>query len=385
MKLLNEKDLIAAVWGGTVLGGGGGADPETGYLLGKAALDQGQVFLADVEDLDPKDMIVTAGLVGSPKAGGKGPGLDRYIDSFMLFEKNAGIVIKGVNSNECGGTATANGWLQSAYLGVPLVDAPCNGRAHPTALMGALGLHKDASYMSKQSAVGPKSRLYIESTLHNASSAVRTLSATEGLVTVARNPVSADYLKRTGACGAITMCIDLGEAMADHIQCQLGLDPLKPQHVGNINRKGSYSSPGYFAANAAATFLSGLLLIAGVVDEVEISTRGGFDIGRVSISPSDQKHEQHEMARLTFMNEYLSCDVGGHTLFSFPDLITVFDVRTGWPVSSATIIEGMEVIVIGTSMENLILGEGMYDKDLYKPLEEATGKVFKPPMEEEIN
>ena len=51
------------------------------------------------------------------------------------------------------------------------------------------------------------------------------LSGTEGLVAVARNPVSAEYLKHSGAPGAISMCIDLGMAMADAIHHRLGFDP----------------------------------------------------------------------------------------------------------------------------------------------------------------
>ncbi len=35
---------------------------------------------------------------------------------------------------------------------------------------------------------------------------------------------------------------------------------------------------------------------------------------------------------------------------------------------------------MGTSMDNLILGAGMYDKELYLPLEEAVGRVFEPPV-----
>ncbi len=380
MKRLSEKDLVAAVWGGAVLGGGGGADPRVGYVLGKAALDQGPVFLASIDDLDPEDTVVTAGLVGSPKAGGRGPGLDSYVKAFSFLEEVTGTTARAVNSNECGGVATVNGWLQSVKLGVPVVDAPCNGRAHPTAMMGAIGLHKNDSYISKQAAVGNKTRLYVEGMLGEASAMVRAMSEKEGLVAVARNPVAACYLKDNGACGAVSMCIGLGMAMADHIQCQLGFDPLRAECVGEVGKHDSTDRlSAYFAANAAATFLDGLLLTVGIVGQVDIETRGGFDIGEASIFSIDSEEGQHELVRLTLMNEYLSCDVGGHTLFSFPDLITVIDVGTAWPVSSADLREGMEVIVIGTSMDNLILGEGMYDTSLYKPLEEATGRVFSPP------
>ncbi|MGI6163470.1 MAG: DUF917 family protein [Bacillota bacterium] len=381
MKQVDERELLAALWGGAVLGGGGGASPKAGYILGKVALDRGPVYLASPDELDPEGIVVTAGLVGSPKAGGMGPDPDAYIDAFSFLEDVTGTKISAVNSNECGGLATVNGWLQAAGLGVPVVDAPCNGRAHPTALMGAIGLHKDVSYISRQAAVGKKSRLYVEGPMDYASAMVRALSAKEGLVAVARNPVTVSYLSENGAYGAITMCIELGTAMAKHIEHELGFDPLRAEFVGGVrNGEVSEHSVGYFAANAASAFLNGLILSVGVVGSVEIGIKGGFDVGEVQVISTDSDNAQKELARLTFMNEYLTCDVSGHTLFSFPDLISVFDAKTGWPVASADIREGMEILVVGTSMDNLILGAGMYDKELYLPLEEAVGRVFEPPV-----
>ncbi len=52
----------------------------------------------------------------------------------------------------------------------------------------------------------------------------------------------------------------------------------------------------------------------GVVGSVEIGIKGGFDVGEVRIIPPDSDNAQKELARLTFMNEYLTCDVSGHTL-----------------------------------------------------------------------
>jgi len=380
MRQITEKDLIAAIWGGAVLGGGGGADPKAGYELGKAALEEGQVLLASVDELDPQDTVVTASLVGSPKAGGMGPELSHYVEAFRLLEKVADIKAKAINTNECGGLATVNGWYQASRLGVPVVDAPCNGRAHPTGVMGSIGLHRDKSYVSRQAAVGRNARIYAEGDLEEASRMVRALSQSEGLVAVARNPVTAGYLKHNGAPGAISMCIDLGLAMADAIQRRLGFDPLVAECVGDVSKFDTEERlAGYCAANAAATFLKGVLLSFGTVGHVDIQVKGGFDIGEVSILSTNSQQAGQEVVRLTFMNEYLTCDVGTHTVFSFPDLISVVDVHTAWPVASANIREGMEVMVIGTSYENLILGQGMYDSELYKPLEEAIGRRFEAP------
>lgn len=400
MRKICEREMLAALWGGAVLGGGGGGDPKAGYRLGKAALERGDVLLASVDELDPEGVVVTAGLVGSPKAGGLGPDPESYVNAFLILEKIASLKIAAVNSNESGGVATVNGWLQASGLGVPVVDAPCNGRAHPTALMGGLGLHRDPSYISRQAACGRKSRLYVEGSIENTSALVRALAAREGLVAVARNPVTAAYLGKHGAKGAISMAIELGKAMADVIQERFNLDPLKPEFVGGIpadvgsTSRASPASgsvvmqtcesapavldrwPGYVAAKTSACFLGGELVCTGEVTEVSIETKGGFDVGKVLIREFSGNAGTYEIA---FMNEYLTLEVDRKTLFSFPDLIAVFDLNAAWPVSSAEIREGQKVAVLGVPGERLSLGSGMYDKSLYAPLEEATGKTFRVP------
>ena len=63
-----------------------------------------------------------------------------------------------------GGEATVNGWLQAAVLGLPLVDLPCNGRAHPTGVMGSMNLHKITDYKTVQACVGgnPETGSHVE-------------------------------------------------------------------------------------------------------------------------------------------------------------------------------------------------------------------------------
>ena len=38
--------------------------------------------------------------------------------------------------------------------GLPVVDVPCNGRAHPTGVMGSMNLHKVKDYKTVQACVG---------------------------------------------------------------------------------------------------------------------------------------------------------------------------------------------------------------------------------------
>ena len=71
-----------------------------------------------------------------------------------ILQKNCDFHIGGIITNEQGGEATVNGWLQAAVTGLPVVDAPCNGRAHPTGVMGSMNLHKIPDYTTVQACVG---------------------------------------------------------------------------------------------------------------------------------------------------------------------------------------------------------------------------------------
>src|SRR5699024_7175786 len=71
--------------------------------------------------------------------------------------------ITAINTNENGASTTINGLFQSAITGMPVIDAPCNGRAHPTATMGSMNLVTLKNYISHQVAIGGKGDRYVES------------------------------------------------------------------------------------------------------------------------------------------------------------------------------------------------------------------------------
>jgi DUF917 family protein len=113
-----------------------------------------------------------------------------------------------------------NGWIESAASGLPLVDAPNNGRAHPTGLMGAMGLHRVEGYVSRQTGVGgnPELGKYLEvavqGSLRHTANMIRAAAVEAGgLVAVMRDPVSAAYLRNNAAVGASAHAMQIGRAM----------------------------------------------------------------------------------------------------------------------------------------------------------------------------
>ncbi|MBE3519420.1 MAG: DUF917 family protein [Firmicutes bacterium] len=372
MRKIDEATALAAIWGGAVLGGGGGGDPRAGWAMARAALLSGEVMLATVDEIDPAKTVVTVAMVGSPKAGGMGPEPPHYLDAVRFLARAGNVAPEVLNSNETGGFAVVNGWYQAACLGIPVLDAPCNGRAHPTALMGAMGLHRVEGYVSKQACKGKNLLAYAEGSIQEASSLIRSAAAAEGLVAVARNPVSCGYVREHGAPGAISMAIELGITMAREVRDALGIEPLEPRFVGGLPEDlGTGASrrcqPGLVAAEAVARSLGGRLLPPGTVTGVELNTEGGFDRGWVVVEEADSGNGYR--VKIAFVNEYLAAtDAAGALLAVYPDLIVLFDVGTGWPVSSADLCRGRTVVPLFCPARNILLGAGAVDKELYEPL-----------------
>ena len=346
--ILNEEVLKHALIGGTILGGGGGGSREEGILLGREALKYGSPELMPIEVLKDEDIVVTVSAVGAPAAKDKYITGDDYVRTIELLKKISGKDIAGIITNENGGIATINGWLQSAKLGIPLIDAPCNGRAHPTGVMGSIGLHSLENYVTYQAAAGgnKENGMYTEimtkGSIDNTAKLVRQAAiAAGGLVAVARNPVSVKYLKKNAAIGGIHHAIELGKAFYE------GLEESGEKAVKNV-----------------AEVLNGIILTEGTIRRFNLNTSGGFDVGSLWVNEYE----------LTFWNEYMTAEADGKRIATFPDLIMTFDKNTGFPVTSAEIKNGQEIIIIKADRSNLKLGSGMKDKKLFEDVEKILDK-----------
>jgi len=348
LRALTRADVEAAVLGGALLGGGGGGWLADGRKLGELAVSMGRPLLASIEELPAGALVFTVSLVGAPAAA------ERYIEpidhlrAVELAVEAVGCRPAALIANENGATATVNGWLQSACLGLPVLDAPCNGRAHPTGTMGAMGLHRRAEYVSTQGAVGGDGRrerhveLAVRAPLPLADALVRQAAVQAGgLVAVARNPVEVGYLKEHAAPGAISQAITVGELLLA-------------------------SAPGE-RAEAAARLLGGELVAQGEVVSHQLETRGGFDVGRVEVA-SDRGP-----FRLSIWNEYMTLDGREGRLATFPDLIATLG-PDGLPLISAEIEVGVRLCLLVVPADRLVLGAGMRDQELFRVVEETIGE-----------
>jgi len=341
---LDKMMVEHAVYGGAVLGGGGGGWIEDGLEMGRLAIDTAHPELWTVDELQVEDLLATVSLVGAPAAKGKYVKPIYHSKALDMLAKQIGKPIQGIITNENGAETTVNGWFQSAITGIPIVDIPCNGRAHPTGSMGSMNLSELSDYISYQAAVGGKGSNYTElsvsGSLDKASTIIRKASIEAGgLLAVARNPVTVAYAKENGAAGAIQQAIEVGEALLSHT--------------------------GEAAIDAVVRKLGGKVVTEGTVTDFCLETTGGFDVGMVTI---DNSYD------ITFWNEYMTIEKSGHRFATFPDLIMTLDARTAMPVVSAAIEKGQQVAVITVPKEHLILGSTMRNEQLMKPVEEIIKK-----------
>jgi len=349
MLKIDERTVEFASLGGALLGGGGGGPMEEGKMIGQMAVRIGNPCLIDIEDLPEDATLVTVSAVGAPAAKESPARPMDYVKAIEILQRN-GIQVSALMTCENGGLATLNGWFQSAVLDIPVVDAPANGRAHPMGIMGSIGLHAVEGYVSKQAAVGgnpQKGRhfeIYVAGSLDQASRIVRQIAdLAGGLVAVARNPVNAKFAKEKAAVGAISQAIELGRIMSE-----------APSSEKMIEK--------------ALGYLGGKRVVEGVVQDVELKTIGGFDIGHVKLKNGNKEYE------LNFWNEYMCIEQKGNRLATFPDLIATVSLEVKRPLTTAEIQNGQRVAVLHIPKQNLILGAGMRDPKLFEEVERVTGK-----------
>ncbi len=344
----DERTVEALALGGAVLGGGGGGSLARGLETGKLALALGETTIVPLDVFPGEAVVITVSAVGAPAATEQYVKVADFVSAVEMLSDAIEDPIEGLITNEMGGMASVNGLVQSALLGIPVVDAPCNGRAQPTSAMGSIGLDQLPDYISWHAACGGNPEtgrhlsLVISGTVARCGKLVREASVLAGgIVAVARNPISADYLCDHAAVGAMEQAISLGLAMLE------------------ANAKGAN------VEQEVARALGGKIVATGRVTKVDIETKGGFDVGSVWIEGG------HE---LVFWNEYMLLETHGTRTHTFPDLITTLDPARGLPVSTAEIREGMEVAVLAADRKRLILGGGMRQPELFKVAEEAIGR-----------
>lgn len=350
MLRMTKEVCVQALYGGLFLGGGGGGPLDEGIrALEEAMRYTNAITVIGIDEINSDDIIINASMVGAPSAPDWHVTPAHWKTVLKNFQANHSKKISGIISSENGGMATANGWLLSAITGIPIVDAPCNGRAQPTSTMGSMSLSVMPEYMTVQSACGGKDEKYIEVITKGGIAATskivrQTPVINGGMSAVLRNPVTADYVKRHGAVGGLTHAIEVGEIIMGELgDCEAIIRLLEKKMKAKV-------------------------ICAGPIGKYVLNMDGGYDVGVVHIEESGRDYEA------TFWNEYMTLESGGERLATFPDLISTLDMQTGLPLPTAELSIGKNVVVVSVPKTELKLGSGMYIKELFEEAERAVHK-----------
>jgi len=340
-KIITKEDVKALALGGTILGGGGGGGPDNGLIEGYLALELGKVELWSPEEANPDWKVITSAALGAPTQRGNTKPM-HFIRAAQLL-RDIGVEFHGVIAAENGGRNSFGGWLIAAALGLPVVDTPGDGRAHPTALMGSMGLHK-TKYDSVKVGVTEGSELVSWGSLQTTGAAIRAQAGyMKALIAMARDPVPVSYTLEHGAPGAIKMAINLG-----YKYLAAGDDPDE-------------------RVKASLDYLGGDYICKAQVVEKTLEAKGGFDVGKMILISGADEWE------LTYVNEYMTLEKDGERLATFPDLMTTFNEK-GKPVTSSMIEEGETIYLANVPKELIMVGDGNRYADAIEPIEAVLEK-----------
>ena len=348
-RILREKDVEAAVKGGSVYAAGGGGWADHGRMLGYAAVSVGRPELVDIGELDDHDWIATAAAIGAPASTTpwEMQGVD-YIKAVQLLQETLGEKLSGLIIGQNGKSSTLNGWLPSAVLGTKVVDAVGDIRAHPTGDMGSIGLAASPLPMIQTAVGGNRSEnRYIELVVKGATAKVSPILRTAadqsgGFIASCRNPVRASYVREHAALGGISLALKLGEAI-----------------IAAEGRGGTA------VIETIAKTTGGTILVEGTItDKSVVYTKDAFDIGTVTLGSGETLH---------VMNEYMAVDeADGARIATFPDVITTLSAD-GEPLSVGQLEVGMPIFVLQVSKSVIPLSSSVLDPTVYPYVEKAMG------------
>jgi uncharacterized protein len=218
-RLLTGDDMEAGLVGGLFLsaGGSGRSAFEKNRGLGRMALECGAVRLVGLDELDPNATVITATAVGAP---GFANWAIKPRDAINAARQLIALLEKPPVAVICGHVPGFNAWLVASVLGLDYVDAAANGRGHPTVKMGGMGLASRLELSFTQVACsGSKAEnshfaVVAEGDIVRTSNVLRQAAVSNGgLIYAARGPLTAGFIKKNGATGAIAFQLALGRAM----------------------------------------------------------------------------------------------------------------------------------------------------------------------------
>lgn len=354
MRELTPDDARWAVLGGGVFACGGGGWQDHGELMGTMATSLNRPVLATVDELPEDAWVATVTAIGAPAAKDWEIRPIDYIDALRKLMELSPHPIAAVLTGQNGYSTTLNGWIQSSALGVKVLDAAGDVRAHPTGKLGSLGLTTREGYETIQVLSGGNREKHGHllsinvGRVDTTDDVLRDVSVRSGgFIAAARNPVELGWVKKHAALGVISLALDLGKAMEESGAGQDG--------------------QGEAVIKTVVDFLDGEVIDEGPIShEVPLETKGGWDHGTFRIG-------EHTVP---YLNEYMAIEGPSGRVATYPDSIIIIRKDNGLPLAVKDTVPGIEVALIKVDAKKLPLSSSAVDRVAVGECEDIMGIEF---------
>ena len=166
-------------------------------------MNAGRPELVTIDEAPEDAWIATAAAIGAPAGttDWEMRGVD-YVKAVQLVQEALGAPIYGLMIGQNGKSSTLNGWLPSAILGVKVIDAVGDIRAHPTGDMGSIGLANSPETMIQSAVGGNRAKgEYIELVVRGATAKISPILRTLPTCPAASSPRAATRSARPMSAG----------------------------------------------------------------------------------------------------------------------------------------------------------------------------------------
>jgi len=366
MRCIDETAVADIAVGAAILGTGGGGDPQLGMLMARSAIrEHGPVPLLDPAEVDAEGFVAPIAMMGAPAvAKEKLPSLHPLPAIVEEFAAAHGRPVSHVMPAEIGGIAALIPIAAAAVLRLPMVDADMMGRAFPQLpmlLSSIAGVPTSPLVMGDEwgSTVVFRGR-----DDQHTERLARTMCVEMGAsALMALSGVGGSRLRSAIVEHSVSLAERLGQAVR----------AARREHADPID--------------AALALIDGTRLFDGKVVDVESRTTGGFTHLTATMRGLGADADQECVLRS--QNEHLVALMRDTTTAApprlaavTPDLIMVFDTRSGEPVTTEQLRFGARVTVAAAPCDPryrsadalAVVGPDAFGYDFgYVPVEDLTG------------
>ena len=364
MRILSKDEIEDLVVGTSILGVGGGGDPDYGLKLLLSDLNADRdLKIVDVRELPKDSIVVCTYFCGAlPAPGESNVDEEEFRDEDLksavrAMEEYIGKPITGVIATELGGGNTPVALHVASLLNLPLVDGDQVGRAVPELVHTTYYLHDIPAYPSVlASRDGDLVIVKRFRSMERYEEIARTFAVTcGGSAFVVDSPLEAEKVSEVAVIGTISKCIELGSI------------------IRRTRAKGGD------LVRAITEYLDGYHLFTGKVKKYDLKVEGGFLVGEVVYEGVDKWEGQ--TFRVWVKNENIMAWLNDRVAVMPPDLICIVNDE-GLGVTNSQLKIGLKVNIIGVKAPCIwrtdkgleLLGPKHFNFNIeYKPIEELVG------------